>query len=199
MYNIMIPDSKVAKEATQLVYEISPEFLYNHCLRTYAFGDALGKKYGFKYDQELFYLASILHDVGLTDHVCRKQSFECEGADHAEKFLRSHGLTKDKIDIVREAIILHTSEVAGDKQPEIALVHFGAGMDVIGLRIEDISEEVFNFIIESYPRLGFKKAMIELIKYDSELKTAQQQPDNLSSSMLRMGFVDWIMNAPFKD
>lgn len=44
MYNIIIPDSKVAKEATQLVSEISPEFLYNHCLRTYAFGDSLGKK-----------------------------------------------------------------------------------------------------------------------------------------------------------
>lgn len=41
--------------------------------------------------------------------------------------------------------------------------------------------------------------MIELIKYDSKLKNAQQQPNNLSSSMLRMGFVDLVMNAPFKE
>lgn len=159
----------------------------------------VGKKYGFKYDQELFYLASVLHDIGLTEQVCCKHSFEYEGADHAEKFLRSHSFSQDKIDVVREAIILHTSEIAEEKQPEIALVHFGAGMDVIGLRIEDISEETFNFIIETYPRLGFKKSMIELIKYDSNLKNAQQQPNNLSSSMLRMGFVDWVMNAPFKE
>lgn len=199
MQNIIIPDSKVAKDATQLIYEISPAFLYNHCLRTYAFGDALGKKYGFKYDQELFYLASVLHDVGLTDRVCCKHSFEYEGADYAESFLHSHGLPQNKIDVVREAIILHTSEIAEEKQPEIALVHLGAGMDVVGLRIEDIPEETFNFIIEAYPRLGFKKSMIELIKYDANLKNAQQQPNNLSSSMLRMGFVDWVMNAPFKD
>ncbi|MCC2252259.1 MAG: HD domain-containing protein [Bacillota bacterium] len=199
MDNIIIPDSKVAKEATQLVYEISPKFLYNHCLRTYAFGGALGKKYGFNYDQELFYLASVLHDIGLTEQVCCKHSFEYEGADHAEKFLRSHSFSQDKINVVREAIILHTSVIAEEKQPEIALVHLGAGMDVMGLRIEDISEETFHYIIETYPRLGFKKSMIELIKYDSKLKNAQQQPNNLSSSMLRMGFVDWVMNAPFKE
>lgn len=199
MYNIMIPDSKVATEATQLVYEISPEFLYNHCLRTYAFGDALGQKYGLTYDRELFYLGSVLHDVGLTEHVCRKHSFEYEGADHAEKFLRSHGFSQEKVDVVREAIILHTSQIAEEKQPEIALVHLGAGMDVVGLRVEDISEEAFHFILEAYPRLGFKQSMIELIKYDAEVKTAQQQPDNLSSSMLRQGFVDWVKNAPFEE
>ncbi|MFS1514613.1 HD domain-containing protein [Chengkuizengella sp. SCS-71B] len=198
MYNITIPKSNVAKEATKLVHEISPEFLYNHCLRTYAFGDELGKKYGFKYDQELFYLGSILHDVGLTEHVCRKHSFEHESADHAVNFLHTHGISEEKIDVVREAIVLHASQIAEEKQPEIALVHFGAGMDVIGLRVKDISEESFNFILESYPRLGFKQSMIELIKYDAELKN-DQFPNNLSSSMLRMGFIDWIMNAPFKE
>ncbi|GGE54676.1 HD domain-containing protein [Priestia taiwanensis] len=195
---IIIPDSRVAKEASKLVYEISPEFLYNHCLRTYAFGDALGRTYGFKYDRELFYLGAVLHDVGFTDHVCRKCSFEYEGADHAETFLRSHNLPQEKIDIVREAIMLHTSELAGEKQPEIALVHFGAAMDVVGARIEDISEEAFHFILEAYPRLGFKQAFVELVKYDAQLKHGQD-PNNLSSSMLRRGFVDWVTNAPFSE
>ncbi|SHN15271.1 HD domain-containing protein [Gracilibacillus kekensis] len=199
MNNINIPDSKIAKRATKLVYEISPKFLYNHCLRTYAFGDVLGKNYGLKYDQELFYLSSVLHDVGLTEQVCRKHSFEHEGADYAEKFLSAHNFSSDKIDVVREAILLHTSEIAEDRQPEIALVHFGAGMDIFGLRIEDIPEEAFRFIIETFPRLGFKKSIIELIQYDSKLKNVQQQPDNLSSSLLRKGFVDWVMNAPFKE
>lgn len=53
-------------------------------------------------------------------------------------------------------LLFYTSEIAEEKQPEIALVHFGAGMVVVGLRIEDIPEETFNFIIEVYPRLGFK-------------------------------------------
>lgn len=199
MYPITIPDSRLAKQATQLVFEISPEFLYNHCMRTYAFGDALGRKYGLKYDQELFYLGAVLHDVGLTEHVCRKHSFEHEGADHAEKFLSSHGISQDKIDIVREAIILHTSEIAAEKQPEIALVHFGAGMDILGLRAEDISEEIVRSVLESYPRLGFKRAIIELINYDAELKSRNQQQSNLSAAMLQMGFEQWVLHAPFEE
>ncbi|WP_426453001.1 HD domain-containing protein [Paenibacillus sp. S-38] len=199
MYQITIPDSRLANKAAQLVLEISPEFLYNHCMRTYAFGDALGKKYGLTYDQELFFLGAVLHDIGLTEHVCRKHSFEHEGADHAETFLASHGISPEKIDLVREAILLHTSEVAGEKQPEIALVHFGAGMDVLGLRAGDLSEEIVKLILESYPRLGFKKAMIELINYDAELKIRNQQQNNLSSALLRMGFEHGVLNSPFTE
>lgn len=199
MYRITIPDSKLAQKATRLVYEISPAFLYNHCLRTYAFGDALGKKLGLKYDPELFFLGAVLHDIGLTDHVCRHHSFEHEGADYAEKFLSTHGISQDKIDVVREAIILHTSEIAGEKQPEIALVHFGAGMDILGLRAEDFSEETVKTILEAYPRLGFKKAIIQLITYDAELKNKGQQMNNLSSALLRMGFERWVLHAPFAE
>ncbi|MFB9324479.1 HD domain-containing protein [Paenibacillus aurantiacus] len=199
MYQIMIPDSKLAQKATRLVYEISPDFLYNHCLRTFAFGDALGQKYGLRYDRELFFLGAVLHDIGLTDHVCRHHSFEHEGADYAEKFLSTHGISREKIDVVREAILLHTSEIAGEKQPEIALVHFGAGMDILGLRAEDFSEEIVKTILEAYPRLGFKKAIIELMKYDAELKNKEQQQNNLSAVLLRMGFVRWVLHSPFTE
>ncbi|RUT33655.1 HD domain-containing protein [Paenibacillus zeisoli] len=199
MYSIMIPDSRLASKAAQLVSEISPEFLYNHCMRTYAFGDSLGKKYGLKYDQELFFLGAVLHDVGLTEHVCRKHSFEHEGADHAERFLSSHGLAHEKIDVVREAIILHTTEIAAEKQPEIALVHFGAGMDILGLRAEDITEEIVKSVLELYPRLGFKKAIIELIKYDAELKNNHQQQSNLSAALLQAGFERWVLHSPFAE
>ncbi|WP_433944751.1 HD domain-containing protein [Paenibacillus sp. SN-8-1] len=199
MYTMTMPDSSLAKKAAQLVSEISPEFLYNHCMRTYAFGDSLGKKYGLKYDQELFFLGAVLHDVGLTEHVCRKHSFEHEGADHAERFLSSHGVSQEKIDVVREAIILHASEIAAEKQPEIALVHFGAGMDILGLRAEDISEEIVKSVLELYPRLGFKKAIIELIKYDAELKSNHQQQSNLSAALLQAGFERWVLHSPFAE
>ncbi|USB33207.1 HD domain-containing protein [Paenibacillus sp. YPG26] len=199
MHQITIPDSGLAKRAAQLVFEISPEFLYNHCMRTYAFGDALGKRYGLKYDPELFFLGAVLHDVGLTEHVCRKHSFEHEGADHAQRFLSSHGLPQEKIDVVREAIILHTSEIAEEKQPEIALVHFGAGMDILGLRVGDISEEMMRSVLESYPRLGFKQTIIELIKHDADLKSKHQLPHNLSSALLQMGLVHGVLNSPFTE
>ena len=36
-----IPDSEICKKATQLVTEVSPTSLCNHCIRTFLFGDLL--------------------------------------------------------------------------------------------------------------------------------------------------------------
>lgn len=52
------------REATELMREISEPFLYNHCLRTFVFGDLLGQSANLKYDRELLYLGSLLHDLG---------------------------------------------------------------------------------------------------------------------------------------
>ena len=62
-----IPDSKIAKEATELLLEVSPAFLANHCLRTFIFGDLLGQAANLNYDLEILYLGSLLHDLGLTE------------------------------------------------------------------------------------------------------------------------------------
>ncbi|MCP1312710.1 HD domain-containing protein, partial [Paenibacillus tyrfis] len=125
-----VPDSSLCKKATELVLELSPKFLFNHCLRTYKFGGLLAQREAMKFDPELFYLGAIFHDLGLTERCDHGHSFEVDSANAADEFLTHHGYPKEKIDIVREAIVLHTSVLAEEKQPEIALVHFGAGFDV---------------------------------------------------------------------
>ncbi|BAZ23289.1 hypothetical protein NIES4073_41770 [Kalymmatonema gypsitolerans NIES-4073] len=45
-----IPDSEICKKATQVVTEISPTSLCNHCIRTFLFGDLLGIRDGLKCD-----------------------------------------------------------------------------------------------------------------------------------------------------
>ena len=159
-----IPDSEICKKATQLVAEVSPTFLCNHCIRTFLFGDLLGKRDGLKCDRELLYLGAVMHDLGLTKRFDNQQRFEVDGADAARTFVLEHGLSDEKAQIVWDAIALHTSlGIASRKQPEIALVHLGASADVLGLRISDISSETVEQVIEAYPRLGFKMAMTELL------------------------------------
>jgi len=159
-----LPDSELAQKATRLVAELSPPFLYHHCVRTYLFGDELGRREGFTYDRELLYLSAIMHDLGLTERFDGNQRFEVEGADAARSFLLEQGVTAEKTEIVWDAIALHSSiGIASRKRPEIALVHFGAGMDVFGLRAGDIPSEVVEKIIVAYPRLEFKNAMIQVL------------------------------------
>jgi hypothetical protein len=160
----LIPDSEICNKATQLVVELSPTFLCNHCIRTFLFGSLLGQRDGLKCDRELLYLGAILHDLGLTERFNGEQRFEVEGADAARAFVLEQGLPEEKAEIVWDAITLHTSlGIASRKQPEIALVHLGASADVLGMRLSDISSEVVEIILESYPRLSFNTAMTELL------------------------------------
>lgn len=161
---ITIPDSELCMKATQLVEAASPKFLCNHCIRTYFFGGLLGQRNALKYDRELFYLGAVLHDLGLTEKFSGGQRFEVDGADAARGFVIEHGLSEEKAEIVWDAIALHTSiGIAARKQPEIALVHLGSGVDFFGLRLEDIDSETVEKVFEAYPRLGATKALQELL------------------------------------
>lgn len=159
-----IPDSKICQKATQLVAEVSPNFLCNHCIRTFLFGDLLGQRDGLKCDRELLYLSAVMHDLGLTDRFDGEQRFEVDGADTARAFVLEHGLSDEKAEIVWDAIALHTSlGIASCKQPEIALVHLGASADVLGIRMADIPLETVEQVLDAYPRLGFNTAITQLL------------------------------------
>ena len=162
--NAAIPDSEICNKATQLVAEVSPTFLCNHCIRTFLFGDLLGQRDGLKCDRELLYLGAVMHDLGLSERFDGKQRFEVDGADAARAFVLKHGLSDEKAEVVWDAIALHTSlGIADCKQPEIALVHFGAGADVLGMRIADIPSETVEQVVAAYPRVNFNLAMTELL------------------------------------
>ena len=159
-----IPDSEICKKATQLVTEVSPTSLCNHCIRTFLFGDLLGIRDGLKCDRELLYLGAIMHDLGLTERFDAEQRFEVNGADAARAFVLEHGLSDEKAEIVWDAIALHTSiGIAVRKQPEIALVHLGATADLLGIRISDITPETVEQILDAYPRLGFNQQITQLM------------------------------------
>ncbi len=161
---IRIPDTSLAIAATELVREVSSPALFNHVVRTYIFGEQVGRNLGMRYDTELVYIAALMHDLGLTPPFIGTARFEVDGADAAARFLAEHSVAADKIDLVWDAIALHSSNgIADRKQPEVALVHFGAAVDVVGAMPDQIPAEVVHQTLAAYPRLGFKKAFLEAI------------------------------------
>src|SRR6187549_2042918 len=87
---IKIPDSKIAREAAELVRQHESELLFNHSVRVFVFGAMKGIRQNLRLDSELLYVASLFHDLGLVDayHTDSKR-FEVDGADAAREFLKS--------------------------------------------------------------------------------------------------------------
>lgn len=60
-------------------------------LRVRYFSSLLGEERGFRYDCEAVYLASLLHDLGLTAEYVADNRFEVDGAVAASRFLVADG------------------------------------------------------------------------------------------------------------
>ena len=63
---VVIPDSLLAKEATDILREHSTELLFNHSMRVYLFAAEQGRQQKLRFDPELLYAAAAFHDFGLT-------------------------------------------------------------------------------------------------------------------------------------
>ena len=161
---IRVPDSGLAKSAAELAWIASPEYLYNHCMRTFVFASLLYAKAGTRCDEELVFVASILHDLGLVPEFMTPDArFEVDGADAAEQFLARHHVPRERRDSVWDAIALHAggAAVAQRRGPEVAAVGIGAALDVQGVRVDELSPDDLRQVLEEYPRMGMKKNFIQ--------------------------------------
>lgn len=171
--DIVIPDSTIATQATELLLEHGTEFIYNHSLRVFLFSALNGNRRQMKYDSELLYVASVFHDLGLTSHYSSPDlRFEVDGANAARDFLKSHGLPKDQLQLVWDTIALHTTiGIAEHKEPEVALMYSGVGLDVMGEGYEHLTESNREEIIKAFPRNDFKNKIIPTFFGGFEHKT----------------------------
>lgn len=158
------PDSDLARKAAVLAEQAHSKVLLNHVHRTWWFAEFLGRKRQMKYDREILYIASLLHDLGLSASHAADKRFEVDGADAANRFLLAHDYPKSKAEIVWDAIALHAlADIADRRQSEVALVHFGAHVDVMGLRMEEITPSLIDDTLALYPRIGMKAAFTEAL------------------------------------
>lgn len=205
---INIPDSIIARQATELLLVHGTEFIYNHSLRVFLFSSLNGKRKNLKYDEELLYVSSVFHDLGLTKHYSSPDlRFEVDGANAARDFLKSHGLPKDQLQLVWDTIALHTTiGIAEHKEPEVALMYSGVGLDVMGEGYENLSTANREEIIAVFPRNDFKKNIIPTFFSGFEHKT-DTTFGNIKADVCafmipnfhRNNFCDCILHSPWSE
>jgi hypothetical protein len=160
---IKMPDSSMAREATQLVRDTESNLLFHHSTRVFLFGALTGERKQLKYDPELLYIGAMFHDMGLTREYSSPQNrFEVDSANAARSFLRQHGIAESDVDMVWDAIALHTTPgIPEHKKPVVALVTAGVEMDVLGLAYDDFTEEQRKLVVSAHPRPeNFKEEII---------------------------------------
>lgn len=164
---IQIPDTDLARAATVLVREATNDplvgdSLFHHSRRVYLWGMLKAKARGMEVDPELAYVGGLFHDLGLTDRFRKPdQRFEIDGADAAADFLREHGRAEADVHNVWLAIALHTTPaIPHHLDPEVSVVSLGVETDVLGLDLEEISEEDKQAVVAAHPRPDFKRQIL---------------------------------------
>ncbi|WP_312740122.1 HD domain-containing protein [Cedecea neteri] len=161
---IAIPDTKMAREATQLVRDTESDLLFHHSSRVYYWAALAGQRRELKVDHELLYIGCMFHDMGLThEHCSCDKRFEVDGAFAAQDFMRQYGVNQADIDKVWTAIALHTTPgIPEFMAPEIALVTAGVEMDVLGIDYDKFSVEQREHVVNMHPRpAAFKEEIIQ--------------------------------------
>ena len=155
---LVIPDSLLAKEATDILREHSTDLLFNHSIRVYLFAAEQGRQRNLRFDPELLYVAAAFHDLGLIKKFSSPdERFEVDGANAARQFLSAHNIAEDQVQTVWEAIALHTTPgIPKYMGPEVALLNSGVLLDVIGVGFDQFPAELREEIVAKYPAHEFQ-------------------------------------------
>jgi HD domain len=204
---VPIPDSALARDATEFVREVSTQLLFDHSRRVFLWASLQGEKLGLDHDPELLYVGAMFHDIGLVEgHRSEHERFEIDGANAARAFLERYGLPEERVMTVWESIALHTTpEVPRYKQPEVRLVTLGVEYDVLGLHFDELSAEQREAVLAAHPRTDFKQGIVEAfsagMRAKPETTFGTMNTDILEATVpgyVRPNFCDYIMGSRFE-
>jgi hypothetical protein len=205
---VAIPDSALAKDATELIRDTTNELIFHHSRRVFLFGSLQSRRLQISPDAELLYVAALFHDTGLVPpYRGTAQRFELDSADAARAFLVSHGFSTAETDVVWTAIALHTTpEVPYGMTPVVAATTAGVETDVLGIRLDAIASAEIDAVTASHPRPNFKAEILQAFadgfkdRPDTTFGTVNADVlEHFVPGFRRTDFVDVIKNSAWPE
>jgi HD domain len=187
------PDSRLAREAEELVRAVAPPFLTNHSFRSHFFAVALAERDKVAFDTELLYVAALLHDIGLVEEFDRGNCFEEDGAEAAARLAAQDEWDAERAERLAEAIRLHVAtEIDLANGPEAYLLWHSTGLDVGGHRHAELDPATVETVLQAYPRLDFKEGFTALVG-----DQARRKPACWAARAMDTGLAQRVAAAPF--
>jgi len=157
---VTVPDTALVARAMDEARAVSEPYLFNHAVRSWLFSVHLAELQGVSYDGEVVAVASLLHDLGLTNEYQGKRRFEVEGADAARALVKAGGMDDRRVQLTWYCVALNaTLSISPYAEPEVGICTAGAGADYAGLLYERIPKKDAARILDAFPRLQMKRQL----------------------------------------
>lgn len=155
------PATPAATSALAQLSKIAPDYLVKHSVRTYWFSRWIGDASNLQFDDELLYLASLAHEVGLctsSSPICpvpsNQRCFSIRGARWAAGIARNDGWSPARIDQLQEAITLNLNgRVPLRLGVEAHLMMRGVLLDVTGFNAVCLDPGLVQALFQQVARL----------------------------------------------
>ncbi|MFD3544705.1 HD domain-containing protein [Streptomyces sp. NPDC058655] len=188
-------DTPAAGAALLIASEYADADLLGHSVRSYAFGARYAADHGLEYDAELFYVAALVHDLGLTAPFdSHTLPFEEAGGHVARVLTAGLGWPADRRARAAEVIVRHMREdVTAAQDVESHLLQVGTSADVSGLRVEEFEPSFTSALLAAHPRGGFGAAFLALAQ-----DQAARKPDCAAAAYVAGGAAARIAANPLE-
>lgn len=196
-----LPDSAAVRHALEELDACAPPSVVNHSMRTYLWGAALGTVGGLRMDTEFLMVASLLHDLGMTDRHCAHapdcSCFAGQSAFAALDTMGRFGWPAARTTRLADAVSLHMNghiPLVPGGDVEAHLLQQGTAVDVVGSRLHDLDQGFRDEVLARHPRLGFSRVFAEFIAAE-----ARKHPRSRAALMHQLGLPLMIKFNPYQD
>jgi len=174
--SLPLPQTPLTEKATAYAKSWLDNAVFLHSMRSYYFGAAIATVNfsHWNWDPQMFYLASMLHDLGLSSVAMGQTSlsFDFHGGLLAREFLLREGAPARMSDSVAEAVFRHRDDICETfgHSPESALLIFGTHLDVYGAFDPLIHADTIQEVVSSFPRNNFCNVFADLFTQEVKIK-----------------------------
>lgn len=181
-----VPQTRAAGAALEVAEHFYPPSLLNHCLRCYHFATADARRADVAVDQELLFVAALLHDLGLVPEFdAAEVSFEVASGKAAWVFAAAAGWPTSRRAHLEAIIVGH---MRTDDGPEAdAERHFlkrATGLDIIGRDSNAWPEPLLISVLEAFPRLDLTETFSAHFEDQAARKPASAAANTVRNGLL---------------
>ncbi|WIX81678.1 HD domain-containing protein [Amycolatopsis carbonis] len=189
----MLPQAPTAGAALGVATRFFSPTLLNHSIRCYLWGAMYGAAHEIAFDDELFYVSALLHDIGLTEAFDNHwRPFEEAGGNLAWVFGVAAGWPAEQADRAAEIIVLHMGDdVSRDADPEAHLLQIATSFEVTGRWAEEFPPDARTEVLARYPRLGFSAEL--LAEFEDQ---ARRKPSSACATSIGKNLAERMTGHP---
>jgi hypothetical protein len=193
--DLALPTTAAAVAAHEVTTRYASPALANHAVRSYVWGVAYARSLGIEFDDELFFVAAMLHDLGLEDPFdSHRLPFEDAGGELGWVFAAGLGWAPARRQRVAEIIVRHMwDEVDPAADPEGHLLEHATTLDISGGRAELWPEDLRSEVVAAWPRLDLRERFVRCFQ-----DQAARKPESRAADAVRSGIADRMARNPLE-